>query len=166
MATDTIVCTICGAKNDPNSTRCASCGAKLEDFSLTAEEQAERAGQQTSFRWSWVGISVAIFATLQAIAIVALPMAIDAYDPQGLPGLMISAAIWFVGGIVVGALSPGRTFIEPVVAALVVVVPTIWWIDHISDVNKVSFLSMLVGAMLGVMVTILGAFIGEKIQMR
>lgn len=166
MATEAIVCTICGAKNEESSTRCASCGAKLEALgSLTAEEQAARAGQQTNFRWKWVGISVAIFGVLQAIAIGALPMAIEAYDPQGLAGLMISAAIWFVGGVVVGAISPGRTFIEPVVAALIVVVPTIIWINYISDVHAVSFLSMLVGGMLGVMVTILGSFLGEKIQM-
>jgi hypothetical protein len=79
--------------------------------------------------------------------------------------LMISAAIWFVGGIIVGAISPGRTFVEPVVGALVVVVPTVLWINFISDVYAVSFLSMLVGGMLGVMVTILGSFLGEKIQM-
>ncbi len=165
MATEAIVCTICGAKNDPDSGRCASCGAKLEALGLTPEEQAERAGQQTNFRWKWVALSVAIFATLQAIFVVALPMAIDSYDPQGLAGLMISAAIWFVGGIIVGVASPGRTFIEPVVGALIVVVPTILWINHVSDVHAVSFLSMLVGGMLGVMVTILGSFIGEKLQM-
>lgn len=166
MASEAIVCTICGAKNEEGSTRCVSCGAKLDTLALTAEEQAERAGQQTTFRWSWVGISVAIFAVLQAIAIGLLPMVIDAYDPQGLAGLMISAVIWFVGGMIVGAISPGRTFIEPVVAALIVVVPTILWINVRSDVHAVSFLSMLVGGMLGVMVTILGSFIGEKLQMR
>ena len=163
---DSVVCTICGANNEEGSTRCVACGAKLVDMGLTPDELAERAGQQTTFRWAWVGISVAIFATLQAIVVGALPMVIDAYDPQGLAGLLISAGIWFLGGTVVGMLSPGRTFIEPVVAALIVVVPTILWINHISDVHAVSFLSMLVGGMLGVMVTILGSFLGEKIQMR
>lgn len=170
MATEEeIVCTICGAKNESSVSRCESCGAQLDPLGsreLSPEEAAARETQQGRFRWKWVFVAVGIYATLQAIALIALPMVIDAYDPQGLAGLMISAAIWFVGGIIVGAISPGRTFVEPTVAALIVVVPTLLWIDFRSDVYKLSLMAMSVSGMLGVMVTLMGSFFGEKIQMR
>ena len=92
-------------------------------------------------------------------------MVIEAYDPQGLPGLLISAGVWFVGGILVGWISPGKTFIEPAVGALIAVVPTLLWLNHIADVYELSLLANITGGMIGVMVTLLGGFIGEKIQM-
>jgi len=168
MADDVIICTICGAKNDPQATRCTSCGAKLDPLGsneLSAEEKHARRYQQDSFAWLWVVISFAVYLVLQAIFLVALPMVIDAYEPMGLSALMISAAIWFVGGIIVGWISPGKTFLEPSVGALLAVVPTMIYIDHISDVYPLSLLAMIVGGMLGVMVTLLGGFLGEKIQM-
>ena len=167
-AVNEIICTICGAKNDPSAERCTACGAKIEDLSsreLTAEEQAARRYQQDSFEWKWVAIAFLIYATLQGIALVALPMVIEAYDPQGLPGLLISAGVWFVGGILVGWISPGKTFIEPAVGALIAVVPTLLWLNHIADVYELSLLANITGGMIGVMVTLLGGFIGEKIQM-
>lgn len=166
MAAQEIICGVCGTKNQGLG-RCASCGAKLEDLTaLTEAEREARAHEQLTFRWSWVAISVALFGVLQGIAIGLLPMVIEAYEPQGLAGLAISGAIWFVGGIVVGFVSPGRTFLEPVVAAILVAIPTVLWIDHITFLYPLSALSQIVTPMLGVMVTILGAFIGERMQMR
>ncbi len=168
MADKEIICSICGAANDPSAKRCTSCGAKLdvlERGELTAEEEHARRYQQESFEWKWVAISFAIYATLQAIALVLLPMVIDTYDPQGLPGLLISAGVWFVGGAAVGFISPGKTFIEPAVGALLAVVPTLLWLNHIADVHQLSLLANIVGGMIGVMVTLLGGFLGEKLQM-
>ncbi|MAQ15387.1 MAG: hypothetical protein CMN30_11410 [Sandaracinus sp.] len=167
-STDVIVCSICGAQNEGNQARCTSCGAKLDPLDgrgLTAEEEHARRHQQDGFHWKWVIVAVGMYLVMQAIALVVLPMVIDAYEPEGLSALLISAGIWFVGGAIVGFISPGRTFLEPTVGALLAVVPTLLWIDYISIVDKLSLMAMIVGGMLGVMITLMGGFIGEKLQM-
>lgn len=168
MASNEIVCTVCGAKNEPTATRCTSCGARidpLEAREYTAEEIQQRRYQQDTFSWKWTGVSVGVFLVLQGIVLGLLPMVVTSYDPQGLPGLLISAAVWFVGGIVVARFSPGKTFLEPAVAAALAVVPTLVYLNHIADVYKLSPLANIVGGLIGVMVTLLGSFIGEKLQM-
>lgn len=168
MAGEKIICSVCGASNAANMARCQSCGAKLENLAQverTEEEEAARRYQQDGFEWKWVFISFGIYVTLQAIILAALPMVIETYDPQGLPGLLISAGVWFMGGMLVGAISPGKTFIEPSVGAFLATVPTIAWLMHIADWAQLSLLSYLIFGMLGVMVTLFGAFLGEKIQM-
>ena len=132
---------------------------------LSAEEEHAKRHQQEGFEWKWVIVSFAIYFVLQAFFLGALPIVISNYDPQGLSGLMISAAVWFVGGIIVGFVSPGKIFIEPAVGALLAVVPTIAWIMYISDVFQLSVLAYVVSGLLGVMITLFGAFLGEKIQM-
>lgn len=166
-ATTEVVCPMCGFKNPANAARCASCGARVESLSstdLTEEELHARRHQQEGFEWKWVAVSFAIYMVLQAIVLVALPMVIYQYDPQGAPGLLISAGVWFVGGIVVGWVSPGKTFLEPAVGALAAAVPTIAYLLHISEVQPLSLLAGIIGGLLGVMITLFGAFLGEKIQ--
>jgi DNA-directed RNA polymerase subunit RPC12/RpoP len=168
MAATEIVCPMCGFKNPANAARCASCGAKVEEFStgdVSEEEELARRHQQESFNWAWVFIALSVYLALQAVVLVVLPMAISAFDPQGLPGLLISAGVWFLGGLLIGAISPGRTFMEPVVGAVIAVVPTVWWLNHIADVHQLSMMAYIIGGLLGVMVTVFGAFLGEKIQM-
>lgn len=167
MAAEQIVCPICGAKNPANVPRCQSCGAKIEVFkrdNLTEEEQEERKNQQEGFEWKWALAAFGIYLVLQAVILGLLPMVIPAFDPQGANGLLISVAVWFVGGILVGAISPGKTFIEPAVGAFLAVGPTIAWLAHISVVYQLSMLGYVVGGLIGVMVTLFGAFLGEKIQ--
>lgn len=167
-SSDVTVCSICGAQNEAKQQRCTSCGAKLDALggrALTAEEMHARRHQQEGFHWKWVIVAVSIYLVLQAIALVLLPLVIEAYEPEGLAALVISAGIWFVGGAFVGFISPGRTFLEPTVGALVAVVPTLLWIDYISIVDKLSLMAMIVGGMLGVMITLMGGFLGEKLQM-
>ncbi len=161
-----VTCHVCGAKNDSNLERCASCGARLDSGvgSLTPEEIAERDQQQDPFSWKWVLVALVIYLPLTAIFIGALPMAIDAYDPQGLPGLGIIIGTWFIGGIAVGAISPGRTFLEPTVAAALAAVPSLWYLSTISDVQELNAMANFAGGSCGVMLTLLGSFLGEKLQ--
>jgi len=169
MASENIICSVCGAHNPANKSRCEACGAKIESLGsldLSAEERQAKRYQQDGFSWAWVIGAFAIYLTLQAIALAALPMVINSYDPQGLWGLLISAGIWFLGGIVVGAVSPGKTFIEPSVGAAVAVLPTIAWLMYISDWAELSLISYIIFGALGVMMTLIGALIGEKIQIR
>jgi hypothetical protein len=166
-AADEIMCPVCGVKNPASASRCNSCGARIEALSstdLTEEEERARAHQQDTFEWRWVFVALFIYLTLQGLILGALPLVISTYDPQGLPGLLISAGVWFLGGIVVGFVSPGKTFFEPTVGALIAVIPTILYLKWIADVHELSMLAYVVGGLLGVMITLFGAFVGEKIQ--
>lgn len=168
MATQELFCAVCGAANPSGTERCASCGARIETYALelTAEEERERENQQEGFDWKWVFLSFATYMALQGIVLGALPLVISAYDPQGLPGLLISSVIWFVGAMAIGLISPGRTFVEPAVGALLAVPPTIAYLMWIADVYRLSLVANLVMCILGVMTTLFGALLGERLQMR
>src|SRR5688572_24796295 len=135
MAATEIVCPMCGFKNAANVARCVSCGAKVDQLSAsdyTDDEAYARRHQQEGFEWKWAFLSAMIYLTLQAIILIGLQFVIPSYDPIGLNGLLISVAVWFVGGIMVGAVSPGKTFMEPAVGALFAVVPTIIYVKMIT----------------------------------
>lgn len=173
---DQVVCHVCGFKNAPNTERCVSCGAKLEELAAdySAEEEAKRANAQQGFELKWAGISLAVYLALQAVVLLALPAAIDAYDPQGFSALMVSVGMWFIGGTLVGFISPGKTFFEPAVGALLAVGPTIYFIMARTpsvpaemDLGNGFDLTMpayIVGGLLGGMISLFGAFLGEKLQ--
>lgn len=169
---DPIVCHVCGFKNAPDATRCVSCGAKLESVSVdySAEEEAARKNQQTGFEIKWVVAAFGVYFVFQAIALAVLPAIIPAYDPfQNVWGILISSLTWFIGGIVVGFVSPGRTFLEPAVAAVIAVIPTIGYLmwrtpGEPGDGFDPSLMAYTVGGLIGVMVSLFGAFLGEKVQ--
>lgn len=161
---ETIACTVCNHVNKATDPRCQACGAKLEAFTSDAGEGQARRDHQDKFDWKWVGISLALYIPLGAIILVALPMAVPAFDPQGLRGLLISGAVWFLGGIGVGYLSPGRTFLEPSVGAAITAIPTVYWLESRADVYQASVLLYVSAAVMGVMATVLGSFTGERFQ--
>jgi DNA-directed RNA polymerase subunit RPC12/RpoP len=163
-----ITCPMCGFKNPESTERCRSCGAKVEELSTSYsdEEAYERRYQQDSFDWKWAIRSAAAFLAAQVIVLVALPYVIAAYDPQGLPGLMISVGIFLVGGIGVGLVSPGKTFIEPAMGALIAVIPTASYLAMTTpDGFQPTLLAYIVSCLLGVMLALFGAFLGEKLTM-
>jgi len=162
-----ITCPMCGFKNPDSVERCSSCGAKVEELtaSYTSDEAYERRHQQENFEWRWALMATGVYLAAQVLILVCLPRIISTFDPQGLPGLLISVAVWFVGGIVVGAVSPGKTFIEPAVGALLAVVPTVSYLALTTpDGFQPSLLAYIVTGLLGVMIALFGAFLGEKVQ--
>jgi len=168
MADEEITCPVCGFNNPEKTERCRACGAKLEELSAhyTEEELHARRYQQESFEGRWALIASGIYIGLQAVILAILPLALSKFDPQGLAGLMISAAVWFVGGIVVGFISPGKTFVEPAAGALIAVPPTIAYLALTTPEGfQPSLMAYIVFSILGVMVALFGAFIGEKVQM-
>ncbi len=168
MADEEITCPVCGFANPDKTERCRACGAKLETLAAnyTEEELHARRYQQESFEGRWALIAAGIYLALQGIIIGGLPLALSSFDPQGLAGLMISAAVWFFGGIVVGFISPGKTFVEPAAGALIAVPPTIAYLAFTTPPGfQPSMMAYIVFSILGVMVALFGAFIGEKIQM-
>jgi hypothetical protein len=95
-----------------------------------------------------------------------LPALVRAFDPQSLPGLMLSVPVFFVGGIVLGLVSPGKTFIEPAVGAMIAAVPALTLVAvRTPDGFEPTALAYIVCAVMGVMMALFGAFLGEKMQM-
>ena len=169
---DALVCHVCGFKNQLDAVRCVSCGAKLDAESVDygAEEEADRKDQQTGFEIKWIGITFGVYFVFQAIALALLPAVIPSYDPfQNIWGILISSITWFLGGIVAGYLSPGRTFVEPAVAAIIAAVPTVAYLmwrtpGSPGDGFDPSMLAYTVGGIMGVMISLFGAFLGERLQ--
>jgi DNA-directed RNA polymerase subunit RPC12/RpoP len=163
-----ITCPMCGFKNPESVERCRSCGAKVEEISAgySAEEAHERRHQQDHFELKWALLASGVYLAAQLVILVGLPFVISSFDPQGLPGLLISVAVWFVGGVVVGVVSPGKTFVEPAVGALIAVIPTVSYLAITTpDGFQPTLLAYIVTALLGVMIALFGAFLGEKLQM-
>src|SRR5690606_5565820 len=123
-------CPACGAKNPSASKRCGSCGASMEALKPVRDEQRERERryQQEGFSLVWAAIALAVQGVLTLAIIVALPQAVSAFDFEGYYGMSLSVPVWFVGGVLVGLISPGKTFVEPVVAALIVAIPTVFYL--------------------------------------
>jgi hypothetical protein len=166
----TVVCPSCGFKNQlplANS-RCVSCGAKVvEDLrrTLSRQEELERRYQQEGFNFMWFGISILIQSVLTAALLVGVPMVVPLFDFEGSAGMLVSIPVWFVGGMLVGLISPGKTFIEPVAASFLIAVPTAMFLFQNQTVKTMpSFMYVLLSA-LGVLFTLIGSFVGERVQM-
>jgi hypothetical protein len=166
---ETVTCPMCGFANQAGASRCVSCGAKIEAFGLgeyTEEEWLARRFEQESFEWKWAGIACGIYLGMQFVTLVILPWIISSFDPQGLAGLGISVVIWFLGGIVMGLISPGKTFLEPAVGAALAALPTIAYQRAITPEGfEPSMLAYIVAGLLGIMISLFGAYLGERIQM-
>ena len=164
-----ITCPMCGFKNPADRERCQSCGARVEALSSSQsdDENYARRYQQEDFEWKWALIATALFSALQGLILGVVPLAVSAFDPQGLPGLMLSVPVAFIGGIVMGAISPGKTFVEPAVGAMLASVPTIAIISAITPAGafEPTLLAYVICATMGIMMALFGAFLGEKIQM-
>ncbi len=169
-APKTIICPFCGFKNNLplQKSRCVSCGAKVEEVGkrqLSRQEELERRYQQEGFSITWFGISLVIMSVLTAALVMGLPMVVTALDFEGSAGMLIAIPVWFVGGLLVGLISPGKTFIEPVAAAFIIAMPTAFALLRSQTVKTMpGFMYVLMGA-LGVLFTLIGSYIGERIQM-
>ncbi|MGC4063751.1 MAG: hypothetical protein QM784_03740 [Polyangiaceae bacterium] len=165
----TIVCPSCGFRNSLPLTneRCVSCGAKIEDLkrNMTHQEEAERRFQQEGFSIVWFAISLGIMAVLTTAVVVGLPLVVPLLDFEGSAGMMISIPVWFAGGILIGLVSPGRTFIEPVVATFLVALPSAFLLFQSQTVKTLPLFMYLLLAAVGVLFTLVGSYLGERIQL-
>jgi hypothetical protein len=164
-----IICPSCGFKNTaplPNN-RCVSCGAKIEDLkrAMSRQEELERRYQQEGFSIGWFVISIVIMSVLTAAIVMGLPMVVPTFDFEGSAGMLVAIPVWFMGGMLVGLISPGKTFVEPVVAVFLVAIPTAFALFAQQTVKTMpAFMYVLMSA-LGVLFTLIGAYIGERIQL-
>ncbi len=169
MAANKVTCPSCGFSNTlplANS-RCVSCGAKIEDLKrqLSRQEEIERRYQQQGFSVAWFGISIVVMSVLTAAIVVGLPKLVPALDFEGSAGMLVAIPVWFLGGVLVGLVSPGRTFIEPVVAALLVSLPTAYLLHRGQTVKTMPFFMYILWAAIGVLFSLIGSYTGERVQM-
>lgn len=164
-----VVCASCGFnKNPPGSVRCASCGAKLEDLTKsrrTREDDLARRYQQEGVSVQWLLIAFLVQGVLTAALIFGLPMVIPLLDFEGQNGMLVCIPVWFLGGLLVGMISPGRTFVEPAVASLIVAIPTTFLLMSSQTVRTMPLFLYLIFAAIGILLTLIGAYIGERIQL-
>ena len=162
-------CPSCGVKNAPvpANGRCISCGATMETLKPIRSAELERARryQQEGFSLVWFLIALVVQAVLTAALVVGLPMVVSALDFEGSNGMTMAIPVWFVGGMLLGMISPGKTFIEPVVASFLVAIPTVFYLARGETVRTMPVFMYVIMAIIGVLFTLIGSYIGERIQM-
>jgi ABC-type multidrug transport system fused ATPase/permease subunit len=137
----------------------------LGSVSRTREEELERRYQQEGFNLIWMLIALVVQSVLTAALVVGLPMVVSALDFEGIYGMYVCVPVWFLGGLLVGMISPGKTFIEPVVASFFVAIPTVFYLVRTQTVRTMPTFMYVILAAVGVMFTLIGSYIGERIQM-
>ncbi len=164
-----VTCPSCGfAKNPPGSVRCGSCGAKIETLGKgprSREEELERRYQQEGVSVQWLFIAIAVQGVLTAALVFGLPRIVTLLDFEGGNGMIMCVPVWFLGGLLVGMISPGRTFIEPMVASFVIAIPTTFLLIQSQTVRTMPTFLYVVMSAIGIMFTLIGAYIGERIQL-
>lgn len=165
-ASKAIICTACSFKNTSTATRCSSCGASLAaDPGPRSNLDTLRPREQQGFNVLWCGIALVVLGVLTAALVIGLPRVVTALDFEGYYGMGVSILVWFLGGLLIGMISPGRTFTEPVVAALLVSIPTVIFLWNTQSVRTFPFFMYVIMASVGVMFTLIGSYVGERIQM-
>jgi hypothetical protein len=164
-----VSCPSCGfAKNPPGSARCVSCGARIDEAGRSKrgrDEELARRYQQEGVSISWLLIAFLVQGVLTAALIFGLPMVLPILDFEGQNGMLMCIPVWFLGGLLVGMISPGRTFVEPAVASLLVAIPTTFLLIQSQTVRTMPLFLYLIFAAIGVLLTLIGAYIGERIQL-
>jgi hypothetical protein len=170
MATVKLVaCSSCGFdKNPPGSARCGSCGAKIEGVGKAArgrDEDGEKRYSQEGLSLRWFFIAIAVQAVLTAALVFGLPKIVTMLDFEGGNGMIVCVPVWFLGGMLVGMISPGRTFIEPMFASFLVAIPTTFLLIQSQTVRTIPTFLYIVMSAIGVMFTLIGSYLGERIQL-
>jgi hypothetical protein len=163
-----ITCMSCGFTNNPGgSTRCASCGLKLEELAKArlADDGRSRQYQQEGLDLKWLGIAMVVQGVLTAAVIFGVPMLVSAIDFEGGSGMVACIPIWFVGGLLVGLISPGRTFVEPVIGSFIVAIPTTYLLVQSQTVKTLPTFLYVVMAAIGILFTLVGSYAGERVQL-
>jgi hypothetical protein len=163
-----LICPSCGANNASvtASGRCIACGVRMESLRSSRDpDLAPRRYQQEGFSFLWCAIALVLQSVLTAALVGGLPMVVHQLDFEGSNGMSVSIPVWFIGGLLLGMISPGKTFIEPVVASFLVAIPTVFYLAQSQTVRTMPFFMYVIMALIGVLFTLIGAYLGERIQM-
>ena len=113
----------------------------------------------------WAVVSLLVQGVLTAALVIGLPLLVDSIDFEGSYGMIVAIPVWFLGGALVGMISPGKTFIEPVVATFMVAIPTVFFLWRSQTVRVMPPFMYVIMGFIGLLFTLIGAYIGERIQM-
>lgn len=162
-----MTCPSCGVVNSPvaASGRCSSCGSSMETPRASRAPDPARRYQQDGFSLLWCVISLVVQSVLTAALVVGLPLVFSALDFEGSNGMIVAIPVWFLGGTLIGMISPGKTFIEPVVATFLVAIPTVFYLARTQTVRTMPLFMYIIMACIGVLFSLIGSYIGERIQM-
>ena len=151
-----------GSSADPSG---AAKIESLEGSARSKEDEADRRYQQDGLSVQWTLIALAVQALLTGAVVFGLPWLIRAIDFEGGNGMIVCIPVWFVGGLLVGMISPGRTFIEPMIAAFLVAIPSTYLLHASQTVRTLpAFLYVILGG-IGVLFTLIGSYLGERWQL-
>jgi hypothetical protein len=128
-------------------------------------ERAKEARHQDQFSFLWLLVSLLVTAVLTAAVIVGLPLVARALDFEGSAGMLVAIPVWFASGMLVGLISPGRTFVEPACATALVAAPTVLFLVQSETVKTMPVFMYLLFAALGVFIAWVGSVAGERVQM-
>jgi hypothetical protein len=129
------------------------------------ETDRGRRYQQEGFSVLWCGIAVVVQCVLTAALVMGLPMVVTQLDFEGSSGMVVCVPVWFLGGMLLGMISPGKTFAEPAVASFLVAIPTVMYLAQTQTVRTMPHFMYVLMALIGVLFSLIGAYLGERIQM-
>jgi hypothetical protein len=157
-----VICPSCGAKNAASAgNRCVACGS-----AMNSRADAGRSPQPSGgFSFVWCLIALGVQAVLTAAFVVGLPLVVTAFDFEGSNGMIVAIPVWFMGGTLLGMISPGKTYAEPGIASLLVQVPTVLFLWRGQTVRTMPLFMYVILGLIGVLFALVGAYLGERIQM-
>ena len=137
------------------------------DSHRSSRSETDEYGRRGSSGFSvlWAGVALIVQVVLTAAIVIGLPMVVSKLDFEGRYGMMVAMPVWFVGGVLLGMISPGKRVVEPVLATLIVAGPTVWHLIRTQTVRTMPIFMYIVLAFIGVMFTLIGSYLGERIQM-
>ncbi len=169
MSSDTVVCPSCGFGNRAPlaQDRCASCGARLDPWPHPKSRRSSetRSRPQEGFSLSWFAVALGVTTVLTSAIIVGLPMVVSAVDLEGSAGMLVAIPVWFAAGLLVGLIAPAKTFVEPVLATFLVAIPTALFLLRSQTVKTMPFWMYILMSALGVLFSLIGAYLGERMQL-
>ena len=154
---ENVVCATCQTENAPGSSFCRGCGTRLDEIALDAG----------GMHWRWVAYGVAIMlgATLMGGFVLGLVL-VAAGTPletlragRQLPFMVPVALLSFgAGGFLVGLRSPGKTILEPGLAAALAVALSLVIQGNYDPIG------LIFGGGLPFLAGVAGGYLGEKVQ--
>ena len=156
-------CPLCSARSAamPEGRRCASCGALMDGPRGARGPAAKRA----AFSPLWCLIALVVQAVLTVALVVGLPLVVHQLDCEGSHGMTVSIPVWLLGGTLIGMIAPGKMILEPVAGSALVAIPTVYYLIQSETVRTMPVFMYVIMALIGVLFTLIGAYIGERIQM-
>lgn len=123
----------------------------------------------TGFSWTWVGISLAVFISLQVVlGYFAGRYVVAHYFSDNLLYAAaggLSLASYFLGGLLIGVVSPRVHMLEPAVGALLAVVATLA-VSLLTPALGLNGGMLMLGGMVAFLMAVWGAKLGDQLTRR